>query len=332
MKKQKGWNLRQYIRGKRYKLDQRIIVFFVFLLVSTILWFLNELSKNSTSLISYPVKYTNLPKHKVLVKDLPTRLNLIVKAPGYTLLKYKLSNPKVPLIINYNSSSLFKITNGNSTGFYLLTSNIKSQISRQLQSDIQIIEISPDTLMFEFDEIVSKKVLVIADLDIEYEKQFMLKGEITTEPDSITLLGPNVILDTLQEMKTKHQKLVKVNQTVKKILPIENIKNITFSPRKVMVNIPVEQFTETKYDIPIETINVPDTLDLKLFPRTVSITFLVGLSDYKKLSSHLFRAVVDYQSLEKSISNKLKVDLVKYPGYIKSVRFHPMNVDYIIEK
>ena len=34
-----------------------------------------------------------------------------------------------------------------------------------------------------------------------------------------------------------------INQTVKKTLPIENIENVTFSPRKVMVNIPVEQLT-----------------------------------------------------------------------------------------
>jgi hypothetical protein len=331
LRRVRSWNLGKYIRGKRFKLDQRIIVFLFFLLISTVLWFLNELSKNSSSVISCPVKYINLPKNLVLVKDLPIRLNLVVQAPGYTLLKYKLSNQKVPLIINYNSSPLKEVTSGNSMSYYLFTSLIRDRISRQLQSDIQIIDISPDTLLFEFDQIVSKKIPVFVDLDLEYEKQFMLKGEITTEPDSIRVLGPTVILDTLQEVRTKYQKLVDINQPVTKILTMESIKNVTFSPRKVTINIPVEQFTEAKFDIDIETLNVPDTLDMKIFPRTISITFLVGLSDYNKLSPHLFRAVVDYESIEKSISNKLKVNLVKYPDYIISVHFHPMNVDYIIE-
>ena len=59
---------------------------------------------------------------------------------------------------------------------------------------------------------------------------------------------------------------------------------------------------------------------------------MVGLSDYEKIQAHLFKAVVDYFSIENNISNKLKVDLVKFPDYISSIKFNPKNVEYIIEK
>ena len=209
---------------------------------------------------------------------------------------------------------------------------MKDKISNQLTSEIQIINVSPDTLFFEFADIISKKVAVIPDLEINFEKQFMLKGKIETKPDSIVIIGPHTILDTINYVKTKYQSLSNINQSIKRNITIENIKNVTYEQKRVLVSIPVEQFTEASLKVYIAVINLPDSLVLKTFPGYLTISYLVGLSDYEKVKPYLFKAVVDYNSIGNNMSNKLKVAIVKFPDYIASLKFYPKNVEYIIEK
>jgi len=323
---------RQIFNRKKVKYNQKLFIFLFFLIVSSIFWFLNRLSNDYTSDISYPVRYTNFPKDKVLVRNLPSHLSLKVKAHGYTLLKYKIRKKVPPIIINVNSNSFGTIYRNKSSNFYILTRYMKDKISNQLTSEIQIINVSPDTLFFEFADIISKKVAVIPDLEINFEKQFMLKGKIETKPDSIVIIGPHTILDTINYVKTKYQSLSNINQSIKRNITIENIKNVTYEQKRVLVSIPVEQFTESSLKVYIAVINLPDSLVLKTFPGYLTISYLVGLSDYEKVKPYLFKAVVDYNSIGNNMSNKLKVAIVKFPDYIASLKFYPKNVEYIIEK
>jgi len=316
----------------RIKFDRKLLIFLFFLLLSTIFWLLNELSKDSNTTITYPVKYTNLPKNKVLVRELPSRFELTVEAPGYTLLKYKLSNRLMPLIFDLNQYGFTILGNSEKQQFFILTSRARTGISRQLRSDVQILDISPDSLIFEFGEIVRKAVPVVPNLTIEYTQQYMPSGEITTDPDSIIVSGPNLIIDTIQQVFTRHKLFSEVNQSITRSCPLKEIKNVSFSEKKVTVVIPVEQFTEIVIDVPIEKIHVPDSLVLKTFPGSVTLTCMVSLTNYDRITPHQFRAVVDFKGSETNISNKLKVVIVKAPDFVKLVRFHPINVEFIIEK
>ena len=115
-------------------------------------------------------------------------------------------------------------------------------------------------------------------------------------------------------------------------LDLINISKLSYSVNKVQLTIPVEQFTEASLKIPIEPINVPDSLVIKTFPFQVSLTCITGLDDYEKVSPHVFRATVDYTSIDQSLGDKLKVDVTSAPDFVRSVRISPIYVEYIIEK
>ena len=332
MEENSGKSINQILQRGRIRFNRKLIVFLFFLLLSTIFWLLNELSKNSTTTITYPVMYTNLPRDKILVRELPSRFDLIIEAPGFTLLKYTLSNRLVPLVFNVDAYPPRIMSGEDSEKYYILTSSARERLARQLRSDVQVLSISPDSLIMEFGDMVSKTVPVVPDLNIEFSKQFMQSGDITVTPDSITVSGPDIIIDTLQRVYTKHLEILEMDQTETRNVVVESIKNVSFSHKKVDVTIPVEQFTEAILEIPIENLHVPDTLVLKTFPGTITLSCMVSLNNYDKLSPHQFRAIVDYDGIENNLSNKLKVSLAKTPDYIRSVRFHPINVEFIIEK
>ncbi|HDJ33290.1 MAG TPA: hypothetical protein ENF21_04230 [Bacteroidetes bacterium] len=320
---------RCFLKVRQLKLNQRVLIFGFFLILSTVFWFLNELNQVAVTELSFPVKYINMPRDRVLVNDLPQELRLQVQAPGYTLLRYKLSKRQVPITLNIESYNFSYLSGTEPPRYYLLSRTIRESLSRQMLREGNILSVAPDTLFFTFDDIVRKKVPVIPVLDIRYARQFQLSGEISCIPDSVTVSGPGAVIDTFRVVRTRPEKLTDVDQTVEETLLLEEVPNVRFSHRRVSVRIPVEQFTESSVQVPIHAEGVPDSITLKVFPSRVNITFMVALSNFSKVQPALFRVAVFFP--EEPVE-KLKVQLLRYPDYIRSVKFSPEQVEYIIEK
>lgn len=323
---------KRYFSEKAAIIDQRILVFGFFLLLSTVFWFLNELNQEASTSLVFPVRYSNLPRDKVLVNELPARLELQVRAPGYTLLRYLLTSRRAPVTLNMESLNIRVIAGTEPPTFYLLTQFTRESLNRQLLSDATITGIKPDTLFFTFDEIARKKVPVEPSLELWFTRQYQLSGPYECEPDSIIVSGPNAIIDTIRAVRTRWQKFDRLSQTMEKSIILEEIPAISFSHKRVLVRIPVEQFTEASLEIPISTENVPDSLSLKLFPQKVTLNYMVSLSNFPRVHPGLFRAEVFYPSQGNILPETLPVELSSIPDYLRSVRLHPARVEYIIEK
>jgi hypothetical protein len=315
----------------KIKVDRRLFIFSFFLIISTIFWFLSALNKEYTSSIIYPVRFQSFPDDKILVGELPKSLTLAVNAYGFKLLHYKLS-PLRPIFIDVNAPYLTPIRKGDTTNYFIHTAVVKHEIARQLSPDVQIKGIQPDSIIFQFTNIIGKKVAIRPDIIIEFEKQYMQKGKMIIKPDSITIWGPQTIIDTMEYIKTEQINLFGINSSIKRKLGFLSNKNIKIYEKEVNIEIPVEKFTESSLKINIEVINLPDTLILRTFPSEVEVTYLVGLSDFDKVRIDQFRAIADFEDIDKNLSNRLRIQLVKFPKDIKSVKTHPTKIEYIIEK
>jgi hypothetical protein len=318
-------------RRKKITLNRKVLSFFFFLLLSILFWFLTAMNKEYEASISYPVRYIRFPEKKVLVNDIPDRLELTVNATGYTLLRYQLQSRIAPIIFDVNSFSLNTMLGDPST-LYILTSYAKDRIARQLSSDINILSISPDSLFFQFADKVSKKVRVEPDLDISFEKQYMQVGPYLVEPDSVTISGPEMMIDTIDVATTVPVTMTHVNRSFDMELEMKPLHKIEYDPLEVWIQVPVEKFTEASVKVQIEVINMPDSLLLRPLPPTITVSCQIGLSAYETLNEHLFRAVIDYAEVDQMLGNKLQVRIIKMPVYIQSVTFTPKSVEYIVER
>jgi hypothetical protein len=337
-KKPGNKNLGDLIKGfaggaerKKITLNKKVLTFFFFLLLSVLFWFLTSLNKDYVTSIAYPVRYIRFPENKVLVNDLPDKLDLTVNANGFTLLSYQLRSRLTPIIFDVNSFSPNRFRN-DASSVYILLSSVRDDIAKQLSSEIEILDIRPDSLIFTFASRVSKLVPVIPSLDLGFEQQFMQTGPYVLEPDSITISGPETIIDSIQSVRTEDfvKSSIKESFNVEmKLLPVQNL---DFNPVEIWLQVPVERFTEASFSIPIEVINLPDSLVLRTFPGKVNLSCQVGLSNYEALNEHLFRAVVDFAETETMLGSKLQVNIIKMPEYIQALNYTPKAVEYILEK
>lgn len=316
---------------KKIRPDRRIIVFLFFVFISALFWFLNQLEATYETDISYPVRFDNFPKNKIIVGDMPEYFTVRVKARGFKILEYKISNTFLPYVIDVSKLTLRFHSSERTSRFFTLTRLLDDNIESQMGSDFQVLSIKPDTLFFEFTKIATKKVPIYSDIKAETEPQYMIKGKIVFDPDSILISGAKPNIDTIYKVYAKPIKLGKLNEDYTDEIDLIPIKNIEFSNVSASILIRIEKFTEGSQQVEIKTMNVPDSLILRVFPNETTVNYHVGLTDYEKVIPQLFEIVVDYNDV-KSQSNKLNLKMISSPDYLQAVRYSPASVEYIIER
>jgi len=297
------------------------------LLIATVLWFLNALSKDYSATISYPVKYTDAPQNLFLSNTPPEKLKLKVEAHGFSLLRQKLKFSVSPLVLDLKELKDEGQLKNNS--IYVRTENLIQQVSEQVSNEIKVTGIIPEILQLVFDSLQTKKIEIVADIKMDFEQQYSLSGKILLKPDHVEITGPAALLDTLTFLKTKIQYFEELNSEVQKEVMIIHPEKTNIQPTKVNLIIPVERFTEKKIRIPLTIKNKPENLSFKLFPSDVDVSFLVGLNEFESITASDFRIFAVYDSL-KSQEN-LEVEVEKKPDFIQQLRISPQNVEFLIE-
>ncbi len=324
--------IKEKIKSNRFDLKRKFSTFSIFLIIASTFWLLNTLSNEYNTVIKYPVEFTGTPEGKVLVGELPDKLYLRVRGKGFTLLQYKIFPVIKPIKFKLNTFSFKKLSNKNDYEFYVLTNTIEHKIESKIKSDISLISIQPDTLYFQFTKVITKKVAVKPNLKISFDKQYMLSGNIVTIPDSIYITGPKSILDTTGFVYTKANSLRGLNESIRRNVGLEKIDNVQFSTKRVNIKIKVEKYTESKIKIPIEIINMPDSMELVIMPQNITVNYKVVLSKYEDINKTQFKAVVNYNDVNFTLTNKLKVYLKRYPKDIFSIDYSPKNIEFILKK
>jgi hypothetical protein len=322
----------QFTDEEKIAFRKKALIFSFFLILSVIFWFMNALSKNYTTDIKYPVRYRNFPSDKTLIGELPNYFTLRVNAHGYTLLRHKLSSRYIPIVFSVNSFSLSRMSGRDSSFYYLETRYIREYVAKQLSSEFEIVSLKPDTLVFPFADVISRKVPVKSALSFELGQQLILKNKLMIAPDSIIVSGPDYIIDTLSFVYTQVKNLGVLKKSIDRTIGLQKLDHVLFDTDEVEVRFDMEKFTEKILRVPVEVINLPDSINLKLFPHLIDVSCQVGLSNFEKLEPFMFKAIIDYTQIESDQTDKLIVNLQIKPDFVKSINYFPKAVEYLIEK
>ncbi len=317
-----------YFKLEKLRNDKRIVVFSVCLLIAASLWFLNVMGKDYTTVLSYSVKYVNPPKNLFLANTPPSKLELNVQAHGFTLLRHKLAFSFSPIVLDLSAISQSLESDNNE--YRVPSENLIRRIETQVSKEITINGVSPQTFSLVFDSLNTKIVPVSPLVELNFKPQFNLKGIVESKPDSVKITGPAAVLDTLTILHTEEVTFEGLDKSIEQFVNVVHPGNTEISPEKVEVIVPVEKFTEKKISLPVQLINLPEDVNLKLFPPNIAVTVMVGLSEYEKVSTRDFTATVDFtQAL--SGENYLEVSVETNKDYIQLMKVVPNSIEYLIE-
>jgi hypothetical protein len=168
-------------------------------------------------------------------------------------------------------------------------------------------------------------------ITFDLDNQFTTMEGIRLDPDTVVVTGPDVILDTMRFATTRIVSLGLLTRDYRDKVNLERVDDLVYSYSKVDCYIELEKFTEVQLSVPVEVVNLPDSLTLQTFPSKVRLTCTVGLSKYDRMENHQFRAVVDYAGIKEN-RRVLDVSIRNVPVYLLSYDYNPRSVEYIISR
>lgn len=310
--------------------NRKLIVFLNCLLIATILWLLNALGKTYTTTVSYPVRLINLPKNKFFVQAPPKQLELKVTAHGSTLLSYKMKFSFSPVILNV-SDIMAEYDSGNADKFLVNTADIMDRISNHFGPDFQIIEIRPPQLSIEFDSLETRVIPIVVDVDINYSPRFDKAGDMEITPPSVMVTGLRNEIEKLDTIYTKKESFKAVKSDIVKELTLSIPKGFSTENDKISVRIPVDEYTEKQFMVPLQIKSLPQETKIRLFPQEVEVSFKIGLKHYNDVNPNDFKPYVEWTEIEHDATT-LYVKNDTIPLLVKSVKISPSYVEYLIEK
>ncbi len=298
--------------------------FLLFGFLSFLFWILINLSKEYKTAISFPVEYINLPQNKLL-QDVPvSEITIHIKGSGFKLFSAKFI--KKTILLDVNSLSLKK-----NTKYFFLLNRQRPKIQKQLKNGLEIDYFIQDSIFLNLGYLATKKIPVKGNFDVNYKKGYGLVSKISITPDSILISGPEAIIDTLSSIYTEKQLFKDVSADILKEIFIKIPENIKLKTTKVLVSGKVDKFTEGSFELPFLIKNLPDSIKVNTFPKTVKVVFKVGLSSFSKVTETTFRVVCDYGFSKKNNLSYLVPKLVQQSKMIKSVKMTPQKIDFLIQ-
>ena len=311
--------------GKNKKISKSFIGF---LIASVLIWFIITLSKNYTTTLTFPVSYNNIPQDKLLQKEPIKEIGIIVNTSGFNILKTRVSNKTISLNAKY-------LTKKTSSKYYFLTNSQISNVQQQLKSGVDLQEIVLDTIYLDIGSLISKKVPVKSNLDINYHIGYDILESVKINPDSIVISGPEAQIEKITKLDLELLKLedVKANFTnkVKIILPKE-ASDLKLNNEFVSISGEVEKFTEGSFNIPFTIKNLPKDLELTTLNKTVEVVYIVGLTNFNKIDKNIFEVVCDYNISKENNLSYLLPKVISKSNLIKSFKVLPNKIDFLIQK
>lgn len=330
----KNWyhNFKNNIKHFNFRKDNRPFIFVVCVLIASLLWLVSAMGKRYETTVSMPIQYTNLPKDKILVNAPPAKVDVTLEGYGFTLLRHKIQLTINPINFNLRLFTNNQMGRSEDTELPIKLSNYIPQISRQISAEINILDIAPETIVFHFDQLVSVKKRVTPNFDLSFQNQYFLLDSVKFIPDSVLVTGPKSLVDSIKTITTIHQRFKDINATVReKRIKLQKPDQVVIAPGRVATEIPVSLYTEYTQEIPLSKINVPDSINLVLFPGRVKIKCIVAVDNYPNLTPSGFILGIDFNNLNPE-TNKFPVIVYRSPAFIKSLSIYPLEVEYLIEK
>ena len=303
---------------------KRFNIFILFLFLSFLISIVSKLSKNITRTISIEVIPINVPVMEVLTENKSKFIDVTINSQGFNILKY--SFKKIEFFIDINDlkkDSLKYYWDGKIDGY---------KISKIFDESTKINGIYPNIFSFTYDSQSLKKIPVFLNSSIKFSSGYDLIGNLSVIPDSINIIGPKRIIDTVNNVTTSKFELIEQKENINSSIELDTYNDlIIYSDSLINVSGIVDRFTEGKLNIPVNVINLPSNLEISIFPKLVPITYYTNLDSYNDIDITDFEVVCDFAFVNKE-GSVLFPKLVSYPKSVIRASIQLAKLEYVITK
>ncbi|MGX1929120.1 CdaR family protein [Flagellimonas sp. 2504JD4-2] len=307
--------------------NRKVKVFSLFLLCSFLAWFLSNLSESYESRANFNLNYRNLPDTLLLGNNSANSMEAKIKTSGFRHFYFNVFNKRINIDL---SQAVY------ANQRYKLTEDLlKKQIEGQLSQNISLIDIYRDELFVDMYKVASKEVPIKAEMDIQFQQNYILEGMLVVDPQTVVVKGPPAEIDTLQHVFTSKIQLNNISSDFSQDIPLvfpKNMTNSIFSRSRVNVSGKVVKFSERVFEVPVIVKNFPEGYNVKTFPATISVLCKATIEQLKGMDANNFEVVADYGQLTNPNDNVLFLQVTQKPQKSYGVRLLENKVNFVLEQ
>lgn len=272
-----------------------------------------------------PVRVVNIPNNVVLTSQETDTVRVTLRDKGLVLVSYQYGEGLRPISIN------FKTYAKTSNSFVVPSADIQRLLYQQLSASTKIAGVKSDRVEFFYNYGECKKVPVEWSGRVVPEELYFI-SEVHYSPDSVMVYSTRDKLDSIKVVHTEQLNYSNFRDTLNVTCRPKAMKGVKVVPSNLKIQFITDVLTEESINnIPIIGINMPEGKVLRTFPSKVSVNFVTGVRQFKKLSPRDFYVVVDYDEIKAHPTEKCNVYLRRYPNVVSRASLSLRQVDYLIE-
>lgn len=307
----------------RSRRGHNAVVFFVFLLVSAVLWMVLALNEEEQCDLRLPVRLTHVPDSVTIISPVPEAVSVSAMARGTQLLKLSYGNPP-QVSIDFRAYR-------QRDAVRLSTTDLKA-LARVSIGGSTVMIVSPDTLNLAYTSRAGLRLPISVDYKVTPGPQATLAGRPKLSVDSVSVYSLRRLPDNVVSISTEPVRLDGVNESLTQRVRLISPSNARVIPDSVDVTFDVERLILKSRRVVIEPTHVPSDCKLITFPAQIDVFYMVPMSAYKN-SDPRFRVIADYRTLDLSGgTHNIKLRLVDVPQNLLNVHLSADSAEYIIER
>jgi hypothetical protein len=302
----------------RLKMPNDRAVLLICIGIALLFWIFVKLSQSYNSQRNVRLEY-HLPIGKDFITQPPDNVTAMLYGSGWDLLKCFLFCPNPVVVFDLSENPTPEVQRNE------LISKIREIVS------VEVSDLSRNYISLAMGSTQTKSVPVALVANIDYAPDFFPVDSVRLIPASITISGPNALLENITSIETKPVRLLGVKGNLRRVVQLQMPESLPlrFSQTYVEVLIETEQFTEKLVTVPVNVSHGSDSI--RIFPTQVELTCVVGLSRFEEITKADFTVEADlHQVSENPYENIAPLTLKSSPRWVKSVRFSPKAVEFFI--
>lgn len=286
------------------------------------------------------VKMTGYDTLRYAVVEVDTSLSLQIDATGFNafLLSLRREEPTLTLDVRSLESREVVLADGSRQQRYKVAVNDLSESLQELVSRYGTPQNggSHDTLRLYLSERGRKAFRPdIRPMKIEFSEGYGLYGEPRIEPEEVYIYGDIRLLGSIKELKTEQMTLSGVNTSGNYRVPLDGqwkeLGDLYASVDSITLFLPVEQYVERQFTVPVTVLGADTTVNLKLYPDKVKLRVWVARRDLQSVSPDRFTVSANYGDVDVG-SMRLGLTLTRFPEAARLRSISPEEVQYVIIK
>lgn len=300
--------------------------------MSVFFWVVETARETNDAEITVAFIIENQPDNKVFTTPVPEQIHFHIRDINLNLLSYDYDNGVKDLRVDFNR---YADVSGN---FRISAAEMQSLILADLLPSTQITAVAPALIDARYATAEGKKLPVRLDIDYSPSENHRCH-RVRFSPDSVLVHAPANMLDTMTSVTILPKRYYNLSDTLKDRVRLLSPIGVNLSPDSIDITIPVLQYVERTFaDLNIQTDYVPDGHRLNIFPNRATVTCLVDVSHYRKLTADDITLSVSYLDILYRTGRRIPIRL-KYRQHsdlndeiILNLRVIPDSVEYVDEK